>query len=67
MLVDGCDGEDGVLADVGVAVLQTRPRGGEEGLDELWLAKLAEEAKGIAPDVLVRVLEIVPDTVAAER
>lgn len=67
VLVDGCNGEDGVLADICVAMLETRPRRREERLDQLWLAELAEKAQGVAPNVFVRVLEVVPDAVAAER
>ena len=54
--VDGIYGKDGVLADVCVTMLETRPGGGEKGLDQLGFAKLAEEAQGIAADVLVGML-----------
>lgn len=63
VLEDGGDGKNGVLADIGVTVLETRPRRGEKGLDELWLAKLAEETQSIASDVLVGMLKVVPNTV----
>ena len=65
MLVNGGYGEDGVLADVCVTVLEARSGGGKKGLDQLGLAKLAEEAQGVASDVLVGVLEVVPYAVAA--
>ena len=64
VLEDGCRGEDGVLADVGVAVLEAGSRGGQEGFYELGLAELGEEAEGVSADVLVRVLEVIPDAVA---
>ena len=62
---DGEDGEDGVLADVGVPVLEAGADGGDEGLEELDVARdLLEEAEGCAANVLVRVLEVVADGVA---
>ena len=64
MLVDGGRGEDGVLADVCVAVLEAGARRGKEGFYELRLAELAEEAEGVSTDVLVGVLEVIPDAVA---
>lgn len=67
VLVDGCDGEDGILAHIGVAVLETLHCGGQEGLDEFGLAELAQEAEGVAADVLVGMLKIVPDTVATKE
>lgn len=65
MLVDGGYGEDGILADVCVTVLEARSGGGQEWLDQLGLAKLAEEAQCVAADVLVGVLEVVSYAVAA--
>lgn len=65
VLVNGGHGEDGVLADVRMAVLEARSGGGQERLDQFGLAKLAEEAQGVAADVLVGVLEVVSYAVAA--
>ena len=56
VLVDLEDGHDGVLADVAVAVLEARAAGRDQGLEQLGLADLLEEAQRRAPDVLVRVL-----------
>lgn len=64
MCVDGGNRKDGVLAHVGVAVLQTLSGGGEERLNELGFSELAQEAKSVSPDVLVGVLQVVSDTVA---
>ena len=56
--VDGEDGHDGVSADVGVPVLQTRLDGRHQRLQQLRLLQLAQEAQRRAADVLVRVLQI---------
>lgn len=64
MLVDGSDSIDGVLAYIGMAVLEARPCRGEEGFDELGLPKFAKETKGVSSDILVCVLEIIPNTIA---
>jgi hypothetical protein len=50
-----------------MSVLEALAGGGEERFDQLGFAELAEEAEGVAPDVLVGVLKIVPDTVAVRR
>ena len=64
MLVDGSDSENGVLAHVGVAVLETGAGGREQGFDEFGFVQLAEEAEGVAADVLVGVLEVHANAVA---
>lgn len=64
VLEDGSDGEDSILAHVCVTVFETGSGGGEERFDELGFAELAEEAKGVASDVFVRMLEVVPYAVA---
>lgn len=47
-----------------MTVFQARASGGEEGFDKLGLAELAKKAEGIASNVLVRVLQVISDTVA---
>jgi hypothetical protein len=64
VLEDGCDSEDSVLAYICVAVFETLPGRGEERLDKLGFAKLAEETEGVTPDILVRMLKVIPDTIA---
>lgn len=64
VLEDRCDGEDCILANVGVAVLKALPCGGKQRLDKLGLAQLGEEAQRVAADVLVGVLEVISDAVA---
>ena len=64
MQVDVGDGKDGVLADVGMAMLEAGSCGREEGLDQFRFAELAEEAKSVAADVLVGMLQVVSDAVA---
>jgi hypothetical protein len=56
MLVDGGDGENSVLADIRMSVLQARSRRGQERLDEFRFAEFAEEAQGIASNVFIGVL-----------
>lgn len=63
VLVNRCNSEDSVLPDIGMAVLKTRPGRGEEWLDELRLPQLAEEPQGVAPDVLIGMLQIISNTV----
>lgn len=67
MREDGRDGEDGILANVCVAMLETESRGGEQGLDELRFPQLAQEAEGIASDVLVRVLQVMQNAIAIRK
>jgi hypothetical protein len=64
MLENGRHSKDGVLADICVAVLETRSGRGEEGLDKLGLTELAQEAECVAPDVFVGMLKVIPDAVA---
>lgn len=64
VLVDGGYREDGILADIRMTVLEARSSGGKERLDQLRLAKLAEEAQCVAADILVGMLEIVSYAVA---
>lgn len=47
-----------------MAVLNVGKDGGNEGLNDLGLGKAAEEAEGDASDVLIRVLEVVPEILA---
>jgi len=65
-LVDGHDGEDGVAADEGVAMLEVGEDGGDERLNDLRLIEAAEETEGDAADVLVGVLEVVAEILADE-
>ena len=67
VLVDGGDCEDGVLADVGVPVLEALSRGCKEGLHEFGFTQLAQEAQGVAADELVGVLEVHSNAVAVQR
>ena len=64
VLEDGRDGKDGVLAHVGVAVLETGARRRQQRLNQLGLAQLAQEAQRVAANVLVGVLQVVADAVA---
>lgn len=57
----------GILADVGMAMFQTRTGRGKEGLDEFGLAQLGQEPKSITADIFVRVLKVVTNTVAVGR
>lgn len=66
VLVNGCDGEDGILADVGVAVLETGSRRGQQWFYQLSVTELAEKAQGVSPNILVGVLEIHANAVAGE-
>ena len=61
---DRVDGEHGVAADEGVAVGQVLLDGSHPRLDKLGLLHLGHEAEGAAPDVLVRVVQVVQDLVA---
>lgn len=56
MLKDGGYGEDGVLADVSMSVLETGSSGGEERFNEFGFAQFAEEAEGVAAYVFVWML-----------
>jgi hypothetical protein len=66
VLEDRSHGPDCVLAHIGVAVFQTRTRGGKEGLDEFRFAEFAKESKGVSSDIFVRVLKVVANTVTGE-
>ena len=44
MLEDGGNRIDSILANVGMAMLETGSSGGQEGFDELGLAELAQES-----------------------
>ncbi|GMN48127.1 hypothetical protein TIFTF001_017308 [Ficus carica] len=63
---DGHDGEDGIAADEGVAVLEIGENGRDERLDDLGLVEAAEEAESDAADVLVGMLEVVAEVLADE-
>lgn len=66
VLVNRGNSKDGILANVCVTVLETGSSGGKKGLDELGLAELAEEAEGVASNVLVGMLKIVSYAVATK-
>lgn len=55
-VVYGGNGEDGVLADVCVSMLQTRSGRREERLNQLGLSKLAQESESVASDVFIGML-----------
>ena len=63
MLENGGNSEDGILANVGVAVLEASASGSKEGLDELGLAQFTKETKSVATDVFIGVLEVHADAV----
>ncbi|KAI3494698.1 hypothetical protein L1887_40514 [Cichorium endivia] len=65
LLVYRVDAEDGVLAHVAVAVLETLADGGDERFEKLGLLDFLEEAQCGAANVLVGVLQIIADGVAA--
>lgn len=44
VLKDGSNCKDGILADVGMTVLKTGSCGGQQGLDQLGIAQLAQES-----------------------
>lgn len=67
VLEDRSDSPHGILADVGMAMFQTRTGRGKEGLDEFGLAQLGQEPKSITADIFVRVLKVVTNTVAVGR
>lgn len=56
----------GVLANVGMSMLETRTCGRKEGFDQLSFTKLAQESQCVAPDVLVGMLEIISNAVTEE-
>lgn len=57
LAVDGVHGEDGVLADIRVPVLEACTTEGDERLEELYVFRdLLQEAEGRTADVLVGVL-----------
>ena len=55
-VVYGGNGEDGVLADVGVSMLQTRSGRRKKRLNQFRFPKLAQEPQGVASYVLIRML-----------
>ena len=48
--------EDGVLANVGMSMLQTRSGRREERLNQLGFSKLAQETEGVASDIFIGML-----------
>lgn len=66
VLVDRCDGPDGILSHVRMAVFQTRACGGEERLDEFRFSEFAQESQGIASDVFIGMLQVVTDAIAVQ-
>lgn len=67
VLEDRSDSPHGVLADIGVAVIQAGACGREEGFNEFRFSELAQESQGVSSDVFVGVLKIVTDTVTAQK
>jgi len=63
-LVDGIDRQHSTAAHVGVPVLQVAEDGWNQGLQDLFFPYAAQKAQGHAPDVLIRVLQIVPQILA---
>ena len=63
-VVYGGDGKHGVLPDVGMSMLQAGSGRRKERLNQLGLPKLAQKSEGIAPDVLVGMLQIVTNAIA---
>lgn len=61
------DGKDGVLAHIGVAMLETGAGSGHKRLEQFGLLDLLKEAEGGSTDVLVGMLEVVSDGVAEHR
>ena len=55
-MVYGGNGEDGVLADVGVSMLQTRSGRREKRLNQFRFPKLAQEPEGVASYVFIGML-----------
>lgn len=55
-VIYGGDGEGGVLADVGVSMLQTRSGRRKERFDQLGFSELAQEPEGIASDIFIGML-----------
>lgn len=55
-VIYGGDGEDGVLADVGVSMLQTRSGRRKERFNQLGFSELAQEPEGIASDIFIGML-----------
>jgi hypothetical protein len=48
-----------------MTMLKAGSGGGEERFDQLGFPQLAQEAQGVAADIFVRVLQIIPNTIAA--
>lgn len=55
-VVYGGNGEDGILADIGVSMLQTGSGRRKERLNQLGFSKLAQKSEGVAPDVFIGML-----------
>ena len=64
MLEDGGDSKDGVLADVGMAMLEAGASGRQEWLYEFRFAELAQETECVAADVFIGMLKVHADAVA---
>lgn len=58
------DGKNGILANICMTVLEAGSCRGEQGLNELGLAQLAEESQSIASNVFVGMLQVIANTVA---
>ena len=67
VLVDGRHGEHCGLSHICVPVFEARPGGGQERLDELGFSELAEEAQCVSSDVLIGVLQVISDAIAARN
>ena len=66
-VIYGGNCKDGVLPDVGMSMLQAGSGRRKERLNQLGLPKLAQKTEGIAPDVLVGMLQIVTNAVASDE
>lgn len=67
MREDGGDSENRILSNICVPVLQAKSCGREQRLNEFRLPEFAEEAKSVAPDVLIGVLQVVKDAIAFRK
>lgn len=64
VLVDGGNGEDGILSNIGMAVFKTSSCRSQKRLNQFGIAQLAQKSQSVASDVFVRVLQIHSDTIA---
>lgn len=55
-MVYRCNGEDGVLPDVSVSMLQTRSGGRKERLNQLGFSKLTQKSESVASNIFIGML-----------